>query len=88
LFPAAAEPSLPFFIEWDSGTRLPGRSTAQHLVGPAGISRLILDGDPGRLLRWLGSHQLPIAIRTGKPRLAALIVSTAAEDVVVGSRAN
>ncbi len=29
---AAAEPSLPIFIEWGSGTRLPGRSTAQHSV--------------------------------------------------------
>ncbi len=66
---AAAEPSLPFFIEWGSGTRLPGRSTAQHSVAPTGILRLILDGDPSRLRSWLGSHGLPTIARRGRHHL-------------------
>ena len=46
---AAAEPSLPFFIEWGAGVRLPGTAAVVHPAASAGISKLLLDGDPGRL---------------------------------------
>src|SRR5688500_13272632 len=35
---AAAEPSLPFFIEWGHGTPLPGHATAAHRAGPVRIA--------------------------------------------------
>src|SRR5262249_12040079 len=42
---AAAEPSLPFFIEWAPGTPLPGRAPARHPTGMVRIAELKLDGD-------------------------------------------
>src|SRR6266545_7294966 len=42
---AAAEPSLPFFIEWGHGTPLPGRAPAAHAAGAVQIAELQLNGD-------------------------------------------
>ena len=81
---AAAEPMLPFFIEWGPGTRFPGRVSAQHRTATA-IRTLVLEGDSGRLSAWLGSHELPIVVRAGSPRVAAVVVSTAAGEIVLGS---
>ena len=49
---AAAESSLPFFIEWAAGARLPGATAVAHPAAPAGISKLLLEGDPDRLAAW------------------------------------
>jgi Glyoxalase-like domain len=82
---AAAEPSLPFFIQWGAGTRLPGATAVAHPAAPAGISRLVLDGEPGRLAAWLGDHGLPIVVRTGRPAVAAVVLATATGDIVLGA---
>jgi hypothetical protein len=82
---AAAEPSLPFYIEWAAGVRLPGATAVAHPAAPAGISKLLLDGDPDRLAAWLGSHALPIAVRTGRPAVAAIVLATARGEVVLGA---
>ncbi|HLM10500.1 MAG TPA: VOC family protein, partial [Thermoleophilaceae bacterium] len=42
---AAAEPSLPFFIEWERGTRLPGQAPATHRTEDVRITELRLEGD-------------------------------------------
>lgn len=82
---AAAEPSLPFLIEWAAGIRLPGSTAVAHPAAPAGISRLILEGDPVRLAAWLGSHALPIVVRVGRPAVAAIVVSAATGEIVLGA---
>jgi glyoxalase-like protein len=82
---AAAEPSLPFFIQWAPQTLLPGRASVRHPAGGAKISRLVLDADPGRLTDWLGDHQLSIVVREGKPAVAAIYVSSEAAEIVIGS---
>jgi Glyoxalase-like domain len=82
---AAAEPTLPFFIEWAAGVRLPGATAVTHPAAPAGISRLVLEGDPDRLATWLGNHTLPIVVRTGRPAVAAIVLATAAGEIVVGA---
>jgi hypothetical protein len=82
---AAAEPSLPFFIEWGAGTRLPGTTAVAYPAAPAGISRLLLDGDPRRLAGWLGDHGLPIVVRTGRPAVATIILATATGEIVLGA---
>ena len=47
---AAAEPSLPFFIEWEPQTQLPGQAAIRHRAGNARIVSLAIDADPrGRL---------------------------------------
>jgi hypothetical protein len=58
---AAAEPCLPFFIEWAPGTRLPGDG------GVARLTRLRLQGDAARIDGWLGEHDLPLEITPGAP---------------------
>ena len=79
---AAAEPSLPFFIEWGQGTPHPGRAAATHRVGAVRIAELQLDGDPDRLAAWLGSHSLPITVRPGASRIASVVLTGAAGQIV------
>jgi hypothetical protein len=80
-----AEPSLPFFIEWDPQTQLPGQAAIRHRAGTAKISRLVLHADPGRLSSWLGDHQLPIVVRTGKPAVSTIYISIDVGEIVLGS---
>jgi hypothetical protein len=80
---AAAEPSLPFFIEWGPGTPLPGRATADHAAGPVRLARLELDGDADRIATWLGGHQLPISVRPGAPAVGRVVLAGAAGETVI-----
>jgi hypothetical protein len=82
---AAAESSLPFFIEWAAGARLPGTTAVAHPAAPAGISKLLLEGDPDRLGAWLGDHALPIVVRAGRPAVAAIVLETATGEIVLGA---
>jgi hypothetical protein len=67
---AAAEPLLPFFLEWAEDAPFPGRSST-----PAGrIVGLELTGDAARLDAWLGAADLPIAVRPGPPGIARVAV--------------
>jgi hypothetical protein len=81
---ATAEPSLPFFIEWEQGTPFPGRAPATHQAGAVQIAKLQLDGDADRLAAWLGSHSLPITIRAGAPAVASVVLTGVAGDIVLG----
>src|SRR5215216_27925 len=82
---AAAEPSLPFFLEWAAGVRLPGTTAVAHPAAPVGIAKLLLEGDPDRLAAWLGNHVLPVVVRTGRPAVAAVVLSTATGKIVLGA---
>lgn len=77
---AAAEPSLPFFVEWGDGTPHPGRAPVTHPAGAVQIASLQLDADPQRLADWLGSHRLPITVREGRPALVSVILSSASGE--------
>jgi Glyoxalase-like domain len=79
-----ADPSLPFFIQWAPETALPGRAEVTHRAGRARISKLVLKGDPDRVAAWLGGHALPIVVHRGLPAVAAVVISTAAEEIVLG----
>jgi hypothetical protein len=68
---AAAEPSLPFVIEWGTDTPFPGAAGTHVDVS------LQLRGDARRVTDWLGQHQLPITVRPGEE---------AVESVTVGGR--
>jgi hypothetical protein len=78
---AAAEPSLPFLIEWEPGMPHPGRATANHQAGSVEITMLELAGDADHLALWLGDHTLPITIRPGRPGLVRIVLTTAAGEV-------
>ena len=80
---AAAEPTLPFFIEWGQGTPFPGNARAAHRAGPVEIVKLVLDGDAARLGAWLGEHTLPIAVRAGRPAVASIVLSGAEGEIAL-----
>jgi hypothetical protein len=80
---AAAEPSLPFFIEWAPQTQFPGRADVHHHAGTARIVRLVLDADLARLAGWLGDHHLPIVVRAGKPAVSAIVIAMDAGEIVL-----
>lgn len=82
---AAAEPALPFFIEWGPVTRLPGHAEIHHRAGTATISRLILNADPGRLAGWLGDHQLPIVVNAGESAVNAIYISSDSGEIVLAA---
>jgi hypothetical protein len=77
---SAAEPSLPFFLEWGDATPFPGRAPVTHPAGAVEIASLELEGDRQRLADWLGSHRLPIAVREGAPAVAGVILSGASGE--------
>jgi hypothetical protein len=82
---AAAEPSLPFFVEWGLGMELPGRAAIRHRTGEASIAKLVVYADPDRLADWLGNHELPIVVRAGIPALTTVYISSDAGEIVLGS---
>ena len=68
---AAAEPCLPFFIEWGAGSPYPGRSPeAQPLV----ITAVEVRGDRARLESWLDVHAVPLDVVPGLPRMNAVVL--------------
>ena len=79
----AAEPSLPFFIEWAEGSAFPGRAAVVHPAGSVEIAKLELRGDVERLSRWLGSHDLPISAREGQPAVERVVLKGSDSEIVV-----
>jgi Glyoxalase-like domain len=80
---AAAAPSLPFFIQWEDGTPLPGSAHAAHPAGSARIATLRLAGDADRLAAWLGGRRLPVAVSAGVPAVTGIVLSAACGEVVI-----
>jgi Glyoxalase-like domain len=66
---AAAEPMLPFFIEWEPGVPFPG-------AGATGVAveRIELRGDAARLEEWLGEAELPVTVRPGPPAVERFVL--------------
>jgi hypothetical protein len=79
---AAADPSLPFFIEWAPGVSLPGRSRP---LGQGSITKLAIQADTQRLATWLGDHSLPISVESGRPAIIGLIVDGPRGTTVLGT---
>ena len=80
---AAAEPSLPVFVEWGEGTPLPGRTPVTHPAGAVRLARLELSGDVARVSAWLGAENIPLTIREGKPAVTAVALATDSGEVVL-----
>jgi hypothetical protein len=72
---AAAEPGLPFFVEWGEGTPLPGRTEVPHPAGAVGLAALELSGDAGRLSDWLGTEELPVTVVPGPPAITGIVLA-------------
>jgi glyoxalase-like protein len=80
---AAAEPALPFFIEWGDPSLFPGRLAAEHRRGPVELTELVLAGDAGRIEQLLGPHRLLITVRPGAPGLERIVLSGSAGQLVL-----
>ncbi len=81
---AAAEHSLPFFIEWGAGTPFPGRAPVSHAAGSVRLSSLRLRGDADRLAAWLGDHRLPITVGAGAPAVSSIVLTGDDGETVLG----
>lgn len=78
---AAAEPTLPFFIEWAGGTALPGATAVEHPAGRTSIAMLELTGDADRLGDWLGPHHMPVTVHAGPPGVTSVTLARATGEV-------
>lgn len=67
---AAAEPLLPFFIQWGAGTPHPGGGTQAP-----GIERLVLTGARDRLEEWLGGLPEDVEVRPGPAAVSAVVLA-------------
>jgi len=80
---AVAEPSLPFFIEWEEGTPFPGDIAVRHPAGAVEIASLDLTGDPDRLRSRLGDHRLPVTVSSGDPGLRSIVLAASGGETVI-----
>ncbi|MFN2390251.1 MAG: VOC family protein [Actinomycetota bacterium] len=83
---AAETPFLPFFIEWDRETSLPGRAHAAHAEGPMQLAGLQFTGPAEQLGTWLGPHELAIEIGPGAPAMEAVVLTGASGAAIVLER--
>ena len=81
---AAANPSLPFFIDWAPGIQLPGQALVKHPGGSAAITRVLIRGDADRLSDWLDGSLLPIIVWPGTPTIAGIVLSRAGQEIMLG----
>lgn len=82
---AAAESSLPFFIEWGSGTPFPGQTIVKHPGGTAAVIGILTLGDADRLAGWLDGQVLPVFVSAGEPMLSGIVLSRAGSEIILGS---
>jgi hypothetical protein len=83
---AAAEPALPFFIEWAQGTRRPGLARSDDAAGKVSVAEIHVSGDPHAIKSWLGRNQVPINIRPGLSAITALVLRSASGgEIVLGT---
>jgi hypothetical protein len=73
---AAAEPALPFFVEWGEGTPLPGRAEVAHRAGAVRLERLDLSGDVERVTDRLGTEGMPISVTAGPPAVKGIVLAS------------
>jgi len=72
---AVAEPSHPFFIEWDPETVHPGRAAVTHPAGSVRVAGLELSGDEDGLRGWLGGPApIPVTVGSGPPGVERVLL--------------
>jgi hypothetical protein len=81
---AMADPSLPFFIQWDiAPADHPSRGAVEHTVQPDGIAWLEVGGDAAKLARWTDGADLPVRVIDADEGPRALGVTTRDGEVVL-----
>ena len=80
---AAAEPVLPFYIEWGAGTPHPSRAVGAHSIDAVEITRLNLTGDAARVRDWLHDDVYPITVDPGPPALTKIVLATPGGEMTI-----
>lgn len=80
---AAADPALPFFIEWGADTPHPSQLSVTHPAGAAEIVGVHVRGDPERLATWLDTSDLAVVIEPGQSSVTRIILAVAGGEVVL-----
>jgi hypothetical protein len=80
---AAAEPCLPFFIEWSAGTPHPSQAPVSHEAGAVTVARLELDGDVDHIRTWCDGDRLPITVRPGQPAVTSVVLTTSTGELTI-----
>ena len=80
---AAAEPSLPFFIEWGDGTPHPSSALRAGSNDSVEVARLEVTGDVHRLREWLGDLAGRVVVDAGPPGLTKVVLSTPGGEVEI-----
>jgi hypothetical protein len=78
---AAAEPHLPFFIEWGEGMPHPSSALGAGSNDSVKIARLELAGDADRLWAWLDYQGGPITVDSGPPGVTKEVIATPGGEV-------
>ncbi len=82
---AFADPSFPFFIQWDvAESTLPGRSEAEHSVHPSGIAWVELGGDANEISAYVGDTDLDLRIVKGAKGLVRLGITLHEGEIRLG----
>jgi len=81
---AFADPSLPFFIQWDGpDDDHPSEKKVSHTVEAEGIAWLEVGGDPEKIASWTDHTVLPIRIIDSDEGPRALGISTTDGEIVL-----
>jgi hypothetical protein len=80
---AAADPALPFFIEWGGDAPHPSQLPVTHSAGSLEFGRLELRGNRDRLAAWLGDHDLPATIQRGQSSITRVILKVSDREIVL-----
>ena len=79
-----ADPSLPFFIQWDVPTEQhPSGGAVSHTVEPQGFAWLEVGGDAGRIATWTDGADLPIRVVDADEGPRAVGIQTPDGEVVL-----
>ena len=84
---AAAEPGLPFFIEWGDGVRLPGATAVRQPAGDVRLRRLTLSVDAARLASWLGKDDVSVSVTSGRSGVVSIVLARGEEEFAFDARA-
>jgi hypothetical protein len=80
---AMSDPSIPFFIQWDSADMHPSSVAVDHTVEVLGVSWLEVGGDADRIARWTRDADLPLRVVDADEGARALGIATPDGEIVL-----
>lgn len=78
--------SLPFFIQYatdNAATQQARYDEAASPAHPGAINRLVVGGDRGQLVAWIGADSLPLSHVEAPPGLHAVVIESPSGEIVI-----